>query len=360
MVQNDISKGWKININKVIKGRMPWKKSRPLSEETKKKISESKKGHVPWNKGKTGIYSETTLRNQRKLAKKRWRNPYYRKRITEFNRGKHPSEETRIKLSEIHKGQIPWNKGKTGIFSKETIMKMSEVHKGLVPWSKGKHLSEETKKKISESGKGRKGYWNGKHHSKETIELFSKMRKGSKGYWKGKHLSEEHKIKLSERFAGRPGYWQGKKMSTATRMKMADSHKGAKSSLWQGGIYDRKYNHTFSYAFKELIRERDNWRCYVCNKNVSKKGKSVIHHINYTKEDDRPINVITLCPPCHGATNSDRNYWFAYFCYHLGIELDELAKDITNEQVKAEIELFIASVATRKPSVLDWFALRKF
>ena len=39
--------------------------------------------------------------------------------------GKH-SEETKKKLSEKRKGKAPWNKGKTGIYSKETLKRMRE------------------------------------------------------------------------------------------------------------------------------------------------------------------------------------------------------------------------------------------
>lgn len=30
------------------------------------------------------------------------------------------------------KGQTPWNKGKTGVYSKETLMRMSEARKGIL------------------------------------------------------------------------------------------------------------------------------------------------------------------------------------------------------------------------------------
>lgn len=68
----------------------------PLSEETKKKISESKKGSVPWNKGKTGVYSPETLA-----------------RISETSTGRLFTLESRQKMSEYRKGRVPWNKGIT-------------------------------------------------------------------------------------------------------------------------------------------------------------------------------------------------------------------------------------------------------
>ena len=51
-------------------------------------------------------------------------------------KGRIKSMEERKRLSEGHKGQVPWNKGKKG---------------SQIPWNKGVHLSEETKRKISET-----------------------------------------------------------------------------------------------------------------------------------------------------------------------------------------------------------------
>lgn len=56
-----------------------------------------------------------------------------------------PSEETRRKMSEAHKGKT---------LSEETKRKMSEAHKSENCYMFGKHLSEETKRKISNSLQG--------------------------------------------------------------------------------------------------------------------------------------------------------------------------------------------------------------
>lgn len=87
-------------------------------------------------------------------------------------KGYSPSEETRKKLSECHKGK----------------KRSEEIRKKLCEANKGKHLSEETRKKISKAQKGRK-------------------------------LSEEHKRKLSESH-------KGKKLSQETRKKLSESRKG--------------------------------------------------------------------------------------------------------------------------------------
>lgn len=56
-------------------------------------------------------------------------------------KGRIKSKEERKHISEAHKGQIPWNKGKKG---------------SQIPWNKGGHLSEETKLKISATKQQRK------------------------------------------------------------------------------------------------------------------------------------------------------------------------------------------------------------
>jgi|WetSurSiteA1Bulk_404760.scaffolds.fasta_scaffold04337_3 group I intron endonuclease len=78
--------------------------------ETRRKISNSLKGNIPWNKGKTEIYTD----------------------------------ETKNKISNSLKGNIPWNKGKTGIYNEETKIKMGKSNIGKKP-------TEESKKKKSES-----------------------------------------------------------------------------------------------------------------------------------------------------------------------------------------------------------------
>lgn len=82
------------------------------------------------------------------------------------NKGKHPSEETKRKLSESHKGN---------------------------------HLSKETRRKMSEARKGKK-------HSEEWAKKISEAQKGKK-------LSEEHRRKLSEAKKGKTPWNKGKKGS---------------------------------------------------------------------------------------------------------------------------------------------------
>lgn len=85
-----------------------------LSEETKRKISESVKGE------KNGFYGKKHSEETKK-------------KMSESHKGKNrkpKSEEHKRKISSLLKGRVPWHKGKTGIYSEETKRKMSESKKG--------------------------------------------------------------------------------------------------------------------------------------------------------------------------------------------------------------------------------------
>jgi len=78
--------------------------------------------------------------------------------------GKHHSEKARRKISESLKGNILWNKGKIGVYSKATLKLMSENNGRF---NKGRSPSKNTRRKISEAQKG-------KYVSPETREKQSR------------------------------------------------------------------------------------------------------------------------------------------------------------------------------------------
>ena len=117
-----------------------WNKGKKHSPETIKKIKASSphisgKDHPMYGK-KHSEKSKKQMSNKRQGKG----NPNY---------GKTHSPETRKKISKSNKGQIPWSKGKKGVYSKKVLKKMSESHKK-------ENLSAETRKKMSEA---QKAFW---------------------------------------------------------------------------------------------------------------------------------------------------------------------------------------------------------
>lgn len=110
--------------------------------------------------------------------------------------GVHHSIETRKKLSESHKGQTAWNKGKHT--STETRKKQSYAWKHSAACIE--HL-----KKVCESNKGRQSPLKGMHHSAEAK----------------KHMSDSHKGHLT---------------SAETRRKISESNKGKKHEITDEGM----------------------------------------------------------------------------------------------------------------------------
>lgn len=107
---------YKNGYNSTEGGDIPPMKGKIMSEDQKTKISKSLKGRPSPNKGRK--VSEETRIKMREIHK-------------------NESEETRRKKSESHKGKPAHNKGIP--MSMETRRKMSDSSKGNIPRNKGKH-----------------------------------------------------------------------------------------------------------------------------------------------------------------------------------------------------------------------------
>ena len=115
------------------------------------------------------------------------------------NKGKHHSEETKRKISENHKGKIPWNKGM--VMDDNFKKRMSEASKGNHN-RVGKPMSEQGKARLSALHKGKPSSVKGKHWklSDEARKRISEGKKNS--------MTNETKQKISE---ARKRYWAAKK-----------------------------------------------------------------------------------------------------------------------------------------------------
>ena len=117
-------------------------------------------------------------------------------RMSKSRKGLKRSEETKRKMSIAGKNRKPITeetreKMRTSSMkrwsdpnacSAETRKKMSEAHKGRVPWNKGVETPEEVKKKISETLQGRPSPMKNRKHTKETKQKMSAARSGENNH----------------------------------------------------------------------------------------------------------------------------------------------------------------------------------
>ena len=193
--------------------------------------------------------------------------------------GKHPSEETRIKMSISNSGKNNPNFGKS--ITEKQREKLSLAMRGENHPNYGKHLSEATRKKISEE--------------------ISEVQKGRKP-------TLETRIKLSE-------HAKGRKLSPESRKKIGDAIRGEKNSRWKGGISFEPYCPKFTKEFKERVRAFFGYICIECG--VPQNGvKLAVHHVNFNKKTccDSSIPLfVPLCQSCHTKTSYNREYWILRF-----------------------------------------------
>ena len=128
-----------------------------------------------------------------------------------------PSDETRRKASELHKGKV---------LTEETRRKISEARKGIVfteetkrkigDASRGRIVSEETRRKLSEAGKGRKVVFSASEETRRKIGDASR----------GRIVSEETRRKMSESRKGRKVV-----VTEEARRKMSETHKAINQNI---------------------------------------------------------------------------------------------------------------------------------
>jgi hypothetical protein len=145
--------------------------------------------------------------------------------------------------------------------------------------------------------KGEKNHFFGKHH---TLKSKEKMRFEHLGNPSNETSFKKGQIPWNKGLKGKQIAWN--------KGKPLFCRQGKKHPMWNGGISFLPYPPEFNGKLKCLIRERDGNQC----QNPDCEGSSPLlmpHHINYNKNDCRPLNLITLCKSCNGKANTNRQIW---------------------------------------------------
>ena len=143
---------------------------KPLSDETKLKISCKNKEYYSNPSNRTMLGKHHSEESKQKISTSRI-GKYGGENCPTF--GKHLSDETKRKIRESHVGKV---------LSEEHKNKISKSLTGHIGWNTGMFHSDETKQKISNALKGKQtGEENGmygKHHSLESRQKMSIQRTG--------------------------------------------------------------------------------------------------------------------------------------------------------------------------------------
>jgi hypothetical protein len=148
----------------------------------------------------------------------------------------------------------------------------------------------------------------GRRHTEATKV---KIRVGNKG----KKRTEEVNALKSAAMKGN-SYALGCEYSKETKALMSKNHadfKGKKNPRWLGGISFEPYCIKFDEAYKQLIRNKFDNRCFWCGLTPEENGRALdVHHVNYNKRcrcDETKCICVPLCKSCHSKTNTDRDGW---------------------------------------------------
>jgi len=89
---------------------------------------------------------------------------------------------------------------------------------------------------------------------------------------------------------------------------------GANSHFWKDGSALSPYGKGWNETLKTRIRIRDAYKCQICGVPQEECFNALsVHHIDYDKNNNDMVNLITLCKSCHTKTNLNREHWSNHF-----------------------------------------------
>ena len=143
-------------------------------------------------------------------------------------------------------------------------------------------------------------------------EIPFKKEKGMREYLKRRFCSNSchgkyYKDNLIPQQKGHIPWNKGKKMSKEYCEQISNTMKGKcpknikQIAGWNRGIGgEQKYPLEFNESLRELVRQRDNYKCQLCGvPQIECETKLSIHHVNHIRKDNRLVNLISLCNKCH-------------------------------------------------------------
>ena len=217
----------------------------------------------------------------------------HRRRISEARKGRHLSEETKRKLSELNKGKPGYWKGKKLPDSARQKLREARLGKPRSAESitkqsnslKGRKFTEEHKRKISAANKGQ--IVTEEQRRKQSVAMTGRktgprpeeVRKKISQSHKGKIFSPEHCQHIRESKVGLV-------VTDETREKMSLGNILRQNEIWYGGVkydQDRKYCEAWTKEFRGRIRNYWDHKSVLSGKTKEDNNGRLLscHHVYY-------------------------------------------------------------------------------
>lgn len=259
-----------------IKTRTPSEalKGRVLSEEWKRKISETKIKNGESKGEKNPMYGIHLYGKKNHFWGKKHSEESKRK-MSISSTGKIHSEKTKEVWSQQRKGKKKSEKWKNDLIIRQTFYTIKQEKRTIELYQAGLFM-EDIRKELD--------------LGLSTVETC--LRRNGISTRKGWLISEKQRLKLYE--------------------SLRLTQKLKPNPNWRGGKSFEPYGLEFNTALRRLIRERDNYTCQMCDVRENGRAHSC-HHVDYNKKNNCPSNLVLLCPYCHSITNGNRFLWESYF-----------------------------------------------
>lgn len=88
---------------------------------------------------------------------------------------------------------------------------------------------------------------------------------------------------------------------------------GSGNHNWKGGISCEPYCQDWTKELKELIKERDGYKCLNPYCTAKNPNDLTVHHIDYNKKSCGLENLITVCRSCNCRANFDRDWHRSWY-----------------------------------------------
>lgn len=196
----------------------------------------------------------------------------------------------------IHIGKAPFNKGK----------KMVEIVSDYKHWNQGKNTNISTKNKISQTLKG---------HNNNTAQIEAlnlgrinlHKKHEAQRIFKNCFICNKHLI-LS------PSLNRNDHQCCSMKCYgeyQARYHTGKNAHAYINGASFDPYPPEFSPNLRRAIRRRDKFTCQICF-NAKRNKRLDVHHIDFDKQNNSKINLVTLCISCHSKITYKNRFNYSF------------------------------------------------